>query len=52
MTTRKTRDYDLHDHLARGRQMRSAAFLSFFAWAVRGVKGAIRSNPKGCASEV
>ncbi|MEM8752194.1 MAG: hypothetical protein AAGF90_04390 [Pseudomonadota bacterium] len=31
MKTNTTRDYDLHDHLAAGRRLRSEAFLDAFA---------------------
>ena len=42
------RDYDLHDHLARGRKLRSEAFYDLFTWvrsAVRRAAGERQATP-------
>lgn len=39
------REIELFEHLARGRQLRSQAFVAALAWVFRGVKGLFSHRP-------
>ncbi|MEM7524939.1 MAG: hypothetical protein AAF360_14530 [Pseudomonadota bacterium] len=49
------RDYDLHDHLMCGRQLRSAAMIDAFGWVAAKLRGLVSGRRAaraegGCAA--